>query len=107
VDFEEIKSAVKKVRVDALRADDRAYFEAVLFNGDIPKLAVILEQFFGKPVFPAKNSLPFAVSKHIDESGGIMPGQTLYYWSNGKEVIFVMLWPWKDDRHLTLKLKKQ
>lgn len=107
MDFEEIRGAVKEINSDALRADDAVYFEAVLLIDDTPKLTLALEHFFGKAVFPAKNSLSFTISRDIDGFGGIMPGQTLYYRSKGGEIIFAMLWPWKDDRHVTVKIIKR
>jgi hypothetical protein len=40
----------------------------------------------------------------INGFGGIMPGQTLYFRSEGSESIFAMLWPWQDGIRTTVKI---
>jgi hypothetical protein len=46
------------------------------------------------------------VQKVIDDFGGIMAGQTLYFTKQADGVIFAMLWPWQDGIRITLKAGK-
>jgi len=43
----------------------------------------------------------------IEEFGGIRPGQTLYFWNEGKDAVFAMLWPWQDGYHTTVKIGRK
>ena len=102
--FEEIRNEVKKIPLDTLRLDADNNFEAVVVKEEIEKLKMRLEKFFGAPAFPSAHSLTFQIRQVIDGFGGIQPGQTLYYWNQGTETIFAMLWPWQDGRRTTLKI---
>jgi len=106
MEFEEIKKAVKEIRLDTLRLDSDTNFEAVIVKEEMDKLIALLEGFFGSPAFPSKNRLPLQIHESINAFGGIMPGQTLYYLSQGNDTIFAMLWPWQDGQHITVKIIK-
>jgi hypothetical protein len=106
VDFEKIKEAVKNIRFGALRLDNDTKFEAVIIKEEMDKLIALLESFFGPPAFPSKNRLPLETHETINALGGIMAGQTLYYSNQGNYNIFVMLWPWQDGQHTTVKIIK-
>ncbi|MFA6349721.1 MAG: hypothetical protein WCY12_02175 [Candidatus Omnitrophota bacterium] len=105
--FSQIKEEVKKVPFDALRMDCDNLLEAVLIKEELGKLTVSLEKFFGEPAWPSKNRLTLQMRKTLDSYGGIMSGQTLYYWTKGAETLLAMLWPWQDGSHTTLKLVKR
>lgn len=105
--FEELKNEVKRVPLDALRCDADNNFEAVVITEEMEKLKARLEKFFGIPAFPSRNSLTFQMRQIIDGFGGIMPGQTLYFWNKVQDTIFAMLWPWKDGNRTTLKIIKK
>lgn len=107
MEFEELKNEVKTVQFDALRSDVDNNFEAVVIREELEKLIARLEKFFGAPVFPSRNRLTFQIRQVIDGFGGIMPGQKLYFWNQGRETIFAMLWPWKDGERTTVKIIKQ
>ena len=100
----EIKSVVLFV---SLRSDEESYFEAVFSNDELTKLAPKFEKFFGLPAWPSKKPLPSQVEEIIGEFGGIMPGQTLYFWNEGSDYIVLMLWPWNDAMHTTVKIIKK
>ena len=106
MEFEEIKKAVKEIRLDTLRLDSDTNFEAVIVKEEMDKLIALLEGFFGSAAFPSKNRLPLQIYESINAFGGIMPGQTLYYSSRGNDAIFAMLWPWQDGQHTTVKIIK-
>jgi hypothetical protein len=105
--FDKLKDEVKTVQFDALRCDADNNFEAVVVQEELEKLTARLEEFFGAPAFPSSNRLTFAMRQAIDGCGGIMPGQTLYFWNQGKEIIFAMLWPWSDGQRTTIKIIKK
>ena len=107
MDFKKIRQVVKEVQLDTLRLDEEDNFEAVVLKEQVAKLTQRLESFFGKPVFPSNDKLPTQILQTIDAFGGIMPGQTLYYWGQGKDAIFAMLWSWSDGKHITVKIIKK
>ncbi|MFH1457815.1 MAG: hypothetical protein ABIG31_01455 [Candidatus Omnitrophota bacterium] len=107
MEFDKLKNEVKTVPLDTLRCDADNNFEAVVLREEIEKMKARLVKFFGTPAFPSPNSLTFQMRQVIDGFGGIMPGQTLYFWNQGKEIIFAMLWPWQDGNRTTVKIIKQ
>jgi len=102
--FNEIRKELGGVVFEALRSDSNNYFEAVIIKDELPKLTIILERFFGSPALPSKNKLSLQIQQLIDSFGGVMAGQTLYFWNQGSDSIFAMLWPWQDGRHTTVKI---
>jgi len=105
--FNELINEIKSAVFDSLRSDKESYFEAVFLNDELAKLAPKFEKFFGLPAWPSKKPLPSQVEEIIGGSGGIKPGQTLYFWNQGYEYIVLMLWPWNDAMHTTVKIIKQ
>jgi hypothetical protein len=105
IKFEEIKNAVKGVKFVTLRSDSDELFEAVLVKSDLGQLTGCLVKIFGEPVFPEGKKYPFDPQKLVEDYGGIMPGQTLYYLE--QDLIFAMLWPWQDGVNITFKLIKK
>lgn len=104
MDFEQIKQEVKGVQIETLRLENENNFEAVIPKAQIVQLTAVLESFFGPAIFPSKNKLPEQIAQEIDEYGGIMPGQTLYYRNDAGSTVFAMLWPWGDGMRTTLKI---
>ena len=107
MDFERITSAIKEIQCEGVRCDDAIHLEVVIVKEELTKLIACLEGFFGSPVFPSKNKLSSKILQDIKDFGGIMAGQTLYYWSEADTTIFAMLSPWQDAEHITLKLIKK
>ncbi|MCX5713100.1 MAG: hypothetical protein NTY47_08635 [Candidatus Omnitrophica bacterium] len=107
MEFTEVKDEVKKIPFDTLRMDCDNLLEAVVVKEEVKKLTVSLEKFFGQPAWPSKNRMSLQMRKALDSYGGIMVGQTLYYWTKGPETMIAMLWPWQDGSHTTLKLVKR
>ncbi|MEW6075494.1 MAG: hypothetical protein AB1530_04210 [Candidatus Omnitrophota bacterium] len=104
MDFQEIRNALKGISFKTVRKDLAGEFEAVVIKEESGRLGEKLEKCFGAPVWPAQEKLSSLITGAIEEYGGIMQGQTLYFWHSGSESIFAMLWPWSDGRHITLKL---
>ena len=106
MDFKQIKNAVREIKFEELRTDKDTSFEAVVNKDQLDKLIALLESFFGAPAFPSANTLSSQARQAIDAFGGIMPGQTLYYWNQNNEIIFAMLWPWGNGLYTTIKIIK-
>jgi hypothetical protein len=104
VQFNQIRQEIKNVPCDSLRLDCDNHFEAVIPRQEIGNLTHRLESFFGAPVWPSRDGLAFSIEEKIKSYGGIMPGQTLYYWAHGQDTIFAMLWPWQDGVRTTVKI---
>lgn len=107
MEFVEVKDEVKKIQFDTLRMDCDNLLEAVVAKEELNTLVGSLEKFFGRPAWPSKNRMSLQMRKTLDSYGGIMAGQTLYYWAKGPEILLAMLWPWQDGAHTTLKLVKR
>ena len=109
--FSELKTQVKRIALHELRKDADNYFEAVIIGSKLNELASTLKEFLGRPVWPPrwrlKKKLSPQVKEAIKDFGGIMDGQTLYFYNRDHTVVFAMLWPWKDGEHTTVKIVKQ
>lgn len=102
--FKELIDDVKKVKIDEVRVDSIIFFEAVVAKDGLARLAAPFEKFFGPSSWPLNDPLPLKIQDRIRGYGGIMPGQTLYVRDNGNNMVIVMLWPWRDGMHTTLKI---
>ena len=104
MNFSELKKELKTITFDALRKDEEMYFEIVVVKSELEKLTGVLEKCFGPPAWNStKGKLTSEMQEAINEFGGVIAGQTLYFWSDGKTRVFGMLWPWQDHEHITLK----
>jgi len=103
--FSDLISDIKTAPFATLRIESDNYFEAVICNKDIPEFAAKLNGYFGSPIESSKK-LSSKSQETIAKFGGIDPGQTLYFWSEGDNAVFAMLWPWQDEKHTTLKIIK-
>lgn len=107
MEFDEIKTEVKKARPDTTRIDDDKYFEAVIARARLEETTRVLETIFGAPVWPSKNKLSKDTERLIKNVGGLRKGQTLYCMNNGNECLaFAMLWPWQDGERITIKISR-
>jgi hypothetical protein len=102
--FSQVKEEVKLIPFEATRTDSDNYFEAVIVKTEVANLNERLKKFLGDPAWPSKNRLTFQAQEAVRGFGGIMPGQTLYFKSEGEDTIFAMLWPWQDGVRTTLKI---
>jgi hypothetical protein len=101
--FKQLKKEIKAVTFESIRAESEEYFEAVVIKDHAQELAQKLESLFGPAVWPSKEKLSSKIQEAIDQFGGIMKGQTLYFLSDQECALFAMLWPWQDGQHITLK----
>jgi len=105
--FSDLKEKVKSIGFDELRTERDNYFEAVIVKDKVRRLVPRLKGFFGSPVWPSRNRLPLQIEETIKDFGGIMTGQTLYFRQGNRDIVFAMLWPWKDGEHTTVKIAQQ
>jgi hypothetical protein len=101
--FDDVKKEVKAADFYEIRLDNENFFEGVILKKNLDGLINRLNGIFGSPVWPSENELSTETKDVIKSFGGIMPGQTLYFCRQDNLSIFVMLWPWSDGIHITLK----
>jgi hypothetical protein len=102
--FTQLKSEIKSVGFVQIREESEDYFEAVLVKNNLTELISRLNKFFGSPTLPSDKPLSVQARAVIADFGDIMAGQTLYFWNEARDAIFVMLWPWGDKERITLKM---
>jgi hypothetical protein len=97
------------------RESSAKYEEVVFFSKDVSSWNRILTEKLGHPLatseeFEIENtskeilsSRKDAALKLADSFGGISKGQTLYHGTYNLTEILIMIWPWQDKVHVTLK----
>jgi hypothetical protein len=105
----ELTNSVKEIRESS-----ENYDELVLFSKDIATWNHVLTQKLGPPLISpdkitdgsSEESSPSLKEAALDLAtpfGGIAEGQTLYYGTHNSYVFLIMIWPWQDKAHVTLK----
>lgn len=107
MEFNQAREAVKGIVFETVRVDGDKYFEAVIVNDNLPALTDKLDTLFGKAVWPGKNRLTAGIENTINDFGGVQKGQTLYFCQQTSRSVFAMLWPWQDNRRITLKIAQK
>ncbi len=102
--FNELKDQIKTCGFEELRVDNNELFEVVVRKKDLEAVSAKLNSVFGSPAWPSENKLSNEVNNIIQHYGGIMAGQTLYFTHMDNLPVFVMLWPWGDKDHITVKV---
>jgi hypothetical protein len=105
--FDELKVQIKTCAFDEVRLDNNEFFEAVIQKKNMEPLSAKLNSIFGPPAWPSENKLSNEVHNIIQHHGGIVAGQTLYFTHIDNSPVFVMLWPWGDKEHVTVKIGKK
>lgn len=106
MDFAAIKTEIKNIELDTMRADNDDYLEVVFKRGSMDKVISSLENLLGKAVWPSKERLSKDAQRIADNFGGLRKGQTLFFASREGVCVFAMLWPWQDGERITLKMGK-
>jgi len=98
-----------------VRRSTEDYEELVFLNKDLAGWNRVLTETFGVPVVspdgigridPSSEIVPLEDKYVLDLTflyGGIREGQTLYYSRFDSFELLIMIWPWQDDAHQTLK----
>ena len=98
--------------VKSFRESSEQYEEFIIMRKDISEWDKILTEKLGSAVSPAGNngSSEIALSPEQSEAlnlaesyGGIRRNQSLHYGSLNSLDILVLIWPWQDDNHITIR----
>ena len=101
----ELLDKLKELYTIQVRMENPEYFEAVLLATEYPDMENELIEFLGQPS-KAKGKAPEARHSEVtSEFGGIRADQVLF--EKLEENLIAMIWPWQDNKHLTLKIKCQ
>jgi len=106
LEFAELKEELKAVGFDTMRVERDDYMEIVVTNDKLGAVNIKLESLMGSVIWPSQRRLEAILEEKLNGFGGIMAGQALYFKRQQKEAFFVMLWPWKDGQHITIKVIK-
>jgi len=107
MEFKETIETIKKIGFDVIRVESPDYFEAVILRQKLPLLVEELQKIFGKSICPPVNELAKDVGEIVEDFGGIRGDQTLYFLKDRDIAYFVMLWPWSDEYHVTVKMGRR
>ena len=106
MEFDLLKTEIKKIELDVTRVDGDNYFEIVVKNRSLGDVVHLLEKIFGSPAWPSRNKMSKKIEEAIKNFGSLRRGQTLYALNEDGFLIFVMLWPWQDGERVTIKVAK-
>lgn len=104
MELDNLKTGIKGVGLDNIRADNVDYFEAVVKKESIEKIAGTIKSILGEAVWPSQDKLSKDIQKMVDKFGGLRKGQTLFFLSKDGVSLFAMLWPWQDGERITIKI---
>lgn len=100
----DISDCLVHLSVHEKRCDREDLFELVFFQNDLSEWDRILSAFLDKPVKPSGQS-PTPKNLAVTEgTGSIRTEQTLYEKRFENGVIIAKFWPWRDGRHITLRM---
>ena len=103
-DFPGLVAQLKQLPYQEFRKEENGYIEFVLAVKDLLQLYPLLELFFGPPFKPAGIVPSEEAVQRTSYYGGIEKQQTLYYMEEGGLSSCAMIWPWKDDIRVTVKV---
>jgi hypothetical protein len=104
MDFNQLKTEIKRMQLQEARADRDDYIEVVINTVQLSGTSEILNKYFGLPVWPSDKEIHKEVKETIDNFGGIIKGQTLYAKIENERFTFAMIWPWQSAQYFTLKI---
>jgi hypothetical protein len=90
--------------VHETRSEGSEYCEKVVYIGDLKAWEAIFEQALGTAAKPRGTSATKEHSEITEQYGGVEKGQTLYMKGDETGTTIVMMWPWQDAEHVTLKM---
>lgn len=105
--FEELLTAVKTMKCNEKRADEKDYCEVVMAKAQMPAMIETLQTYFGNPLKPEGENPSADAKRYADSHGGIHSNQTLYHRQNGGGSEMALLWPWGSGQAVTVKIVRQ
>lgn len=80
------------------------FVERVFLKGDIEQWEAILTNILGPPVKQLGEKTTQFFSDLTINYGGLQDDQILFYQKCEENSMIAMLWPWKDNNQVTLKI---
>lgn len=102
MNLKEVIAELIKLDVYEKRSISDDYGELVLLN--TPALHKALTDIFGPAIKESNKKPDKEMIILAKEYGGIWENQTLFKKDTQSSILIVMLWPWSDMQHITLKI---
>ena len=80
------------------------FVDLVFLNRDLPSLYNILAEQLGDPIKPQGQAPSTKDLELTSKTGGIRIEQTLFEKQLDSGTVIAKFWPWKDNRHTTLRM---
>ena len=100
----EIVDKSSALEVFEKRSVSEDYLELVFFNKDMEGWNSIFIDIFGPPLKPQGINPTQEHSQLTSDYGGIQKNQILFKKDHDRGIVILMLWPWSDGEHITLKM---
>jgi len=103
----QLRKFIKKfdsLRIHETRTFTDRLYDIVFYSEDEKKWAKIFEDEFGPPIKKKGDPLPADEQHWISATGGIWKDQTLYGKIIDTGIAIAKFQPWKDGKHITLKM---
>ena len=102
--IKDILMRAEKLNVHEIRAEKPEYHEFVVYIKDIGEWEKVFKEEMGLAVKPSGSNVTDEHLLITEEYGGIEKGQTLYVKKDETGATMIMLWPWQDKEHVTIKM---
>lgn len=102
--FREIVELFLKMKVCEQRSIGEGYCELVFYNKDITGWKTVLNDIFGQAVKPEGAKASKEHNSLTEKYGGVFENQVLFKKDFDSFTGILMLWPWQDGLHTTLKM---
>ena len=102
--LDDIILKVRDLRVFERRSLSSEYCELVFFSQDLDAWYQVLSATLGNPRKPAGKEPTDTDLELTIKTGGIRVNQTLFEKNFGGKTVIAKIWPWDDDRYMTLKM---
>lgn len=104
MNLKELTAQFCHLRVNEKRTSSPDYEEWVIYAEDLGKWSRILSDLLGPAVKPKGEKTTQEAFTLTVKFGGILEDQTLYHKKFGDMSVIAMLWPWKNNVHVTIKM---
>ena len=102
--IDEILKMADGLDVHENRREEPEYRELVVYAKDVASWEKVFEEALGPAAKPPGSKATEEHEMMTDEYGGIEKTQTLYLKQDDSALTLVMLWPWQDKIHVTVKM---
>jgi hypothetical protein len=102
--LDDILLQAKELGIYERRSLSDEYCELVFFSRDLDAWFGILTSSLGEPRKPPGREPTKEDLGITSQTGGIWINQTLFEKELGEKTIIAKIWPWDDERYMTLKM---